>query len=662
MNLPNRRYPTNGNGRSPGLHKETLSASNDATDSESRRARFEQHRFARNLLHHSSYFVLAFQGILVFLSFISAWLLLFEFELPQKKLLLIATPLLIVLRLIAIRVFNLHHGWWRYSGIPDAVNVTKAVGASSIIFWLVMRNFPGFPVSIYFLDPVIAVFLLAGARVGSRALAESVTEDFKSNTRCIVIGAGGASYSILREICRPNSGYAAVGCVDDDPSKLGLRIHGIPVLGTVDDLPSLVDLHTVEEILIAVPSATDKQMERFLEVCSQTGVKFRTLPSLREVLNGAVTMNELREVRLEDLLGRRPVQMELAAVRREIEGRCVLITGAAGSIGSELCRQIIQFDPACLVCVDQCETALFHLQADLMRRRLHSDLIVRVADVTDATRMRAILEAYLPGTVFHAAAYKHVPMMENNVEEAIKNNVFGLITLLNLSEECGCESFILISSDKAVNPTSVMGTTKRIGELVLASRPQGEMRCASVRFGNVLGTAGSVVPVLQEQLRNNEPLTLTDPEARRFFMTLGEAVALVIQAFAIASHGDILVLDMGEQLRILDVAHNLIKLSGRPPGSVAITYTGLRPGEKLGEELFYVSEQVLRTRHDRIKKARGPIMGWPELQSKLEELRLKLATARPDVLRKTIREMVPQYRWTDAPAPAKYFQKSAAED
>ena len=451
--------------------------------------------------------------------------------------------------------------------------------------------------------------------------------------------------------------------MDDDPSKSGMNINGIKVLGRVEDLPNLVELHDVDEILIAVPSATDKQMERFLEICDQTEVQFRTLPGLKEILNGTVSIKELREVRLEDLLGRRPVNMDLAAVRREIEGRCVLITGAAGSIGSELCRQIIQYDPACLVCVDQCETGLFHLQADLKRRRIHSDLIVRVADITDSERMRAIFESYMPGTVFHAAAYKHVPMMEANVEEAIKNNVIGLITLLDLAEETECESFVLVSSDKAVNPRSIMGATKRIGELVLASRPNAGMRCASVRFGNVLGTAGSVVPVLQEQLRNNEPLTLTHPEARRFFMTLGEAVALVIQAFAIAEHGDILVLDMGEQVRILDLARNLVKLSGKHLDDVSVTYTGLRPGEKIDEELFYVTEQVLSTSHDRINRARGTITPWTELQKKLDELQVHLASADPDQLRRRVQDLVPEYSWTtSAPAPAKYFERSAAED
>lgn len=662
MHLPLHKNSSNGKGAGPGSSYAT-SPEPQPSSLRSDRSSLEQKKFARRLLQHSSYFVLGFQGILIFISFVSAWLLRFEFGFPGKKLLFFAVPLLIFLRLITFRMFNLHHGWWRYTGIPDVINVTKAVVVSTAVFWLIMTVAPqlhGFPVSVYFLEPVIAVFLLAGARIVSRTLAESFTEDARANRRCIIIGAGAASDSILREIRRPQSGYAAVGCVDDDPSKQGLRIHGTQVLGTVDDLPRLVEIHAVDEIFIAVPSATDKEMGRFLEICSQTGIQFRTLPDLKDILNGTVSMTELREVRLEDLLGRHPVHIELAAVRREIEGRCVMVTGAAGSIGSELCRQIIQYDPACLICVDQNETGLFHLEADLRGKLLHSDLIVRVADITDARRMHSILESYLPGTIFHAAAYKHVPMMEANIEEAIKNNVFGLITLLNLAEAAGCQSFVLISSDKAVNPISVMGATKRIGELILASRPRGEMRCASVRFGNVLGTAGSVVPVLQEQLRNQEPLTLTDPEARRFFMTLGEAVSLVIQAFAIAEHGDILVLDMGEQLRILDLCHNLIKLSGKPEGSVSITYTGLRPGEKLGEELFYSTEQILDTSHERINKARGRITPWIELQKKLDELQRHLTTADAGNLRKRLQDLVPEYQW--AQTRLKYFEKSAAED
>lgn len=513
------------------------------------------------------------------------------------------------------------------------------------MFFLLDRYLLGvtaFPRSIYFLEAILTAGLLAGARLTSRILAESARRDPSRAKRVLLVGAGFAAQMVMRELARPDSGYRAVGCVDDDPSKRGLRIQGLPVLGAVDEIESVVEKNAVDEILITIPSASGKQMRRITEACQRTKLPFKTVPALREIIRGEAIVNQVREVQLEDLLGREPVQIDLAAVRREIVGRTILVTGAAGSIGSELCRQIVDCRPSRLLCLDQSETGLFFLQLELAT---HKDigLTFRVADVNDVARIRSLLSEFRPEIIFHAAAYKHVPMMETNVQEAVKNNVLALVGLLDSADQAGCKNFVLISSDKAVNPTNVMGATKRICELILSSRPQNGMRCVSVRFGNVLGSSGSVITVLKQQLRNGEPLTITHPEIRRFFMITREAVALVLQAFVIGSHGDILVLDMGEPMRILDLALNLIRLCGKSEQDVEVQFTGLREGEKIEEELFYQYEIVLPTACAKIKRTNALTTNWTTLCGQLDELRASLSIDGAAPIRAKIKEIVPEY-------------------
>jgi FlaA1/EpsC-like NDP-sugar epimerase len=369
------------------------------------------------------------------------------------------------------------------------------------------------------------------------------------------------------------------------------------------------------------------------------------VPALRDIITGQGSIREFRDVHLEDLLGRDPVEIDLGSVRKQIDGRVVLVTGAAGSIGSELCRQILEYGPATLICLDQSETGIFYLQQELSRLTAGSSAIFCVADVGDHERLRKVFAEHGPEVVFHAAAYKHVPVMEHNVQEAVKNNVFALLNLIEIAEAFGCESFVVISSDKAVNPTSIMGATKRVGELIIACRPANGMRCVSVRFGNVLGSNGSVVPLFQEQLRTSQPLTITHPEIKRFFMTGHEAVSLVLQAFVIGNHGDTLVLDMGEPVRILDLARTLIRLSGKSEREVGINFTGLREGEKLTEELFYATEEVHPTPFEKIKRTRSPLDGWSTLRRHLDELRASLTVDGPRPVRDKMKEIVPEYSY-----------------
>jgi len=463
---------------------------------------------------------------------------------------------------------------------------------------------------------------------------------------------------VVREIKRPGSEYTPIGYVDDDRSKLGLNIEGIRVLGTVDQIPELVDTHAVDEVLIAVPSATSLQMQRFVEVCERTTVKFRTVPALRDVIAQRVGISDFRDVNVDDLLGRDPVEIDLQSVRRAIHGHSVLVTGAAGSIGSELCRQILEHEPRVLVCVDQDETGMFYLNRELSARCGNSILRYHVADVADRKEMEHIFQESRPEATFHAAAYKHVPLMELNVSGAVQNNVFGLMSLLAVASENECRTFILISSDKAVNPSSVMGATKRIGELIIAHQPTNGMRCLSVRFGNVLGSSGSVIPVLQQQIRKNEPLTVTHPEMKRFFMTTREAVLLVLQASVIGERGDTLVLDMGQPVPILKLVETLVRLSGKTEQQVTIKFTGLREGEKLEEELFYWNEEVGQTSFPKIKRARGPLHDWPALARKLEDLEATLFLNGSSSVRDRIKEIVPEYSYV----PGKEFNPDEDEE
>jgi FlaA1/EpsC-like NDP-sugar epimerase len=600
------------------------------------------------VLKHRAWFIASFQALLVLCSLVLAWLLRFDFSLPHRLLLFGTAPVLIVIRLVVLSQFGLMHGWWQYTDVSDAIDVLKAVLTGSAVFFFLMFAVLGvvsFPRSIYILEAVLSMVMLAGVRLFFRIVAESIRRGTTPEKRVLLVGAGFAGQMVIREIERPGSGYHVVGCVDDDGSKSGIRLRGVPVIGTINELPILAKTHKVDEILIAIPSATKAQMRKFVELCERTGVRFKTVPTRQDILSGQVRIDEFRDVQLEDLLGRDPVEINLESVKKKIHDRVILVTGAAGSIGSELCRQILEDSPQKLVSVDQSETGMFYLNLELSEHKNGSQLVCCVADVGDCERMRAIFAEHRPEVVFHAAAYKHVPVMEKNVQEAVKNNIFALSGLLAVAEEVSCSTFVLISSDKAVNPTSVMGVTKRVGELLVSSRPANSMTCVSVRFGNVLGSNGSVVAVLQKQLRNNEPLTITHPEIKRFFMTTREAVSLVLQAFSIGNHGDTLLLEMGSPVRILDLARTLMKLSGKSEKEVKIKFTGLREGEKLFEELSYLAEEVHPTIFPKINRIHGTPTHWLEVQRHLDQLRICASIDEVGRIRAKLKEMVPEYSY-----------------
>ncbi len=591
------------------------------------------------------WFVALGEVLLVALSVTIAWLLRFDFTLPNPQVLLAAMPILMLLRVLAMARFNLFHGYWRYTGISDALDILKAVALGSVGFLAAERWILGekrFPLSVYCIELIVNVCMLVGVRVLSRAVLQNAVSSSDRDNRktVVVIGAGFAAAMLLREL--PRGAYLPVALVDDDPAKAGVRLHGVPVVGTVRDLPQVVRAYRPDELMIAIPSASGEQMRRIIDICDQTRLRFRTIPSLGDLINGTVTVDQLRDVNFDDLLGRDPVRLDVDSVRRRIAGRVVMVTGAAGSIGSELCHQLLNYKPLKLVCLDQAETPLFNLQN--AQADSACNIAYCVADITDATRIRDVIQEHDVQVVLHAAAYKHVPLMEENLSEALKNNVFGLLALMEVADQSGCEDFLLISSDKAVNPTSFMGCTKRIGELIVAARPS-RMRCLSVRFGNVLGSQGSVIPLFQEQIKLKRSITVTHPDITRYFMTIPEAVSLVLQAFSIGERRDVLVLDMGKPVRILDLAKTLIRLSGLPQDEVKISFTGLRPGEKLFEDLFYASERRSNTGAQKVFRTQGQTASWSELLQLLAELRAESATGVPDRIRAKVKEIVPEYLW-----------------
>jgi FlaA1/EpsC-like NDP-sugar epimerase len=614
------------------------------------------------LLKKHPWVIALLQSFIILASLFMAWLLRFEFSVPRPELLLGTAPLLLSIRLLALWRYNLFHGYWRYTGVSDAADIGKAVAIGSTVFFLVIRvllQVRDFPLSIYFLEALLTATSLGAVRVLSRILLRRSEPGRRgAGTRVLIVGGGDAAEALIRELIHTD--YLVIGCVDDDAAKHGVRIHGVTVLGTIAELRHVATAYQVDELFIAMPSVTGLRMSRILEHCMASGRKFKTIPGMADLIKGQVMVEQLREVNLEELLGRDPVRLDLESVQRDLAGKVVLVTGAAGSIGRELCDQILQYGPAEMICLDQAETPMFYLQLKLTQSEYGDRVCYCVADITDPEGIRRILRAHGVQIIFNAAAYKHVPMMECNVVEALRNNVFGLINLLHAAEEAGCERFLLISSDKAVNPSSVMGATKRICELILASRPS-KLQCASVRFGNVLGSQGSVVPVFQEQIRKDGRVTVTHREITRYFMTIPEAVSLVLQAFTIGDHGDILVLNMGEPIRIADLARTLIRLSGASEEDIPIVFTGLRPGEKLYEELFYSSEALLPTPHEKVQRTNGNLSPWVNLMGHLKELEPLMLSGTEESIRAKIRDIVPEYSDESIAVPSNASQKSIPE-
>ena len=505
--------------------------------------------------------------------------------------------------------FGLYRGVWRFASLNDLVRIALAVlvGTALLLFVLFALNRMAYvPRSLPVLFVIFQLMLLAGPRLLYRWLKDRRL-DFSGGQRVLIVGAGRAGEMLVRDLLRDRQcGYVPVAFVDDKPRRQGGVVHGVPIRGTTDDIPRLVELFGIDVILLSVPSASAQQMQRLVGLCEAAGRPFRTVPQTKELMAGRVAVNQLRAVSIEDLLGRDPVTLDWASIEQGLAGRVVLVSGAGGSIGSELCRQLCRCAPRLLILVDHSEYNLYRIETELLDGPEPPPLSRHLIDVTNATALDRLFAQRRPDVVFHAAAYKHVPLLQDQVLAALDNNVLGTRTIAAAADAWGCERFVLISTDKAVNPTNVMGASKRFAELICQDmQRRSACRFMTVRFGNVLGSAGSVVPRFQQQIERGGPLTVTHPEIERFFMTIPEACQLIMQAAVIGQGGETFVLDMGEPVKIRYLAEQMIRLSGREPErDIRIEYTGLRPGEKLYEELFYPTEGFADTPHPRIHIAR----------------------------------------------------------
>lgn len=546
--------------------------------------------------------------------------------------------IVIGIKLVIFVAMRFYTKWWRFTSLRDLqAIVLAAVGATLVMTALFSVWRPGdvvaIPRGVLALDLALTIILVGGARFVVRSIIERPGQDADKAREVLICGAGESGVILLREMIRNRAlGYHPVGLIDDDPRKRRMRLLGTRVRGTRADLPRLLrELH-VEEVIIAMPSAPGRVRNEIVETCRAAGIPCTTLPGLDEMITGEVTVSLLREVRVEDVLGRAPVETDFARVARYLNGRSVLVTGAGGSIGRELCRQAAAVGVRCLIMVDHAENNLFEIDLELRRSASAPLLVPVIADCKDTALMKRVFTEHRPEIVFHAAAYKHVPMMELNPVQAVSNNALATAGLAEVAERSGVERFCLISTDKAVEPQTVMGASKALAERVVEAQGEsGSTRFAAVRFGNVLGSSGSVLPIFQAQIERGGPVTVTHAEMTRFFMTIPEAVQLVIGATGIAEGGDIFVLDMGDPVRIMDLATQMIELSGNVPGrDIAIEVVGIRPGEKLHEELFNVDEEVRPTRYGKVRRATRSPLDPDALAVGLAALRRAIDDDRPD--------------------------------
>jgi FlaA1/EpsC-like NDP-sugar epimerase len=601
-------------------------------------------------------FVVLFHLALWTAGLLLAALLRFEFEIPSTYVKIL--PALLVLSLLVRSIVHwrlgLFHGLWRYSGSTDLRSLIVGSTISSALYsaaWAFTQS-DTFPRSIFVLDWAFGILIVGGMRFGIRTVREvtlqnAVPDSASPRRRLLVIGAGDAGEMLMREVVRIyGRRYEPLGFLDDNPSKHGEHIHGVRVLGSIAKVREIAEREKIDEIILAIPSLSGREMRKIVDLCTPTRAHIRTLPGVANLIDGRVTINQLADVNIEDLLGRDPVVLDTEALGHFLRGRVVLVTGAGGSIGSELCRQVCRFEPGRLVLVEQAENNLFHIERALRSEYPEVDIVARVADICDTRRITSIMSTDRPQVVFHAAAHKHVPLMEANPGEAIKNNVFGTRKLADLADTFGVEKFVMVSTDKAVNPTSIMGVSKRVAEIYVQSLSRrSRTQFVTVRFGNVLGSAGSVVPLFREQIEKGGPVTVTHPEMKRYFMTIPEACQLVMQAGAMGAGGEIFVLDMGEPVKIVDLARDLIRLSGlEPERDIEIRFSGMRPGEKLFEELAVDEENVEKTKHPKIFVGRFRPYALEEVERGLAELHRVSDGTDEAQLRQAFKRLVPEYR------------------
>ena len=616
--------------------------------------------WARHLRREVQYFL---DLSLLAAAFALAYLLRFDFQIPSDYLVygLAQLPVVVLAQFVVLLASGIYSFIWRYISMAEIRPFLWAAAVSTVPLLLLRYGLPDtlemwhVPLSVIILDAGLAWGGLLALRVLRRALYERYERgrrerptDQGRRRRVLLVGAGRAGIMAVREIRnRGDVDLDLAGFVDDDPSKLGSVIAGLRVLGRSSDIPRLASALEVDHAVITIAEADAATIRGLVEICERARLRVRIIPGLFELLQGSVSISRFRDVQIDDLLGRETVRLDEDELRRFLTGKSVLVTGAGGSIGTELCRQVARFNPLRLLLVDRAEGPLFEIDRELRQLWPHLDPVPLIADIGDGDRMRQVLESRRPHVVVHAAAHKHVPMMEDNPGEAVKNNALGTERLARICGEAGCEAFVLISTDKAVAPTSVMGASKRVAEL--ATQAMDELfpstRFIAVRFGNVLGSAGSVVPIFRQQIKQGGPVTVTHPEARRYFMTIAEAAQLVLEAGAIGSGGEIMILDMGRAVKIVDLASDMITLSGfKPYDDIPIVFTGLRPGEKLNEELELSGEEIDRTRHPKIFVGRLNGIPAAELESALESLTRVVMAGDGAAVRQLLDDLLPEAR------------------
>ncbi len=611
--------------------------------------------FRRSPLKRTLFFLGSY-AILFAAAFYLSFYIRFEGNIPNIHLgqFSIFIPFFVSVKTIAFYLFRIHRFTWSYAGFHELLKIFRTLTLCSLVlssltlFLSYEEHLKGFPRSVLLMDYVLSLILVGGFAVSKRVYLHSKNTPLQETKRTLVVGAGNAGEQIVRDMMRTkDSPYVPVAFVDDDPAKKNVLIHGIKVMGNRKDIPEIVKNHSVEIAVIAMPSVPSKEVRDIVSFLQKAGVKeIRIIPGTKEILSRNISILDLKKIDLKDLLSREPIQIDYSQVRSSLEGKRVLITGAAGSIGSELGRQIAQFRPDLLSLLDFDETELFHISQELGENHSRVRLFPILGDILNREKMEALFREIQPQVVFHAAAYKHVPVIEEFPEEAIRVNVLGTKILADLCLEHGTEKFVFISTDKAVNPTSVMGASKRVAEMMITDLNHHEKtQFVAVRFGNVLGSRGSVIPIFQEQIKRGGPVTITHPEMKRYFMTIPEAVLLVLQAGSMGKGGEVFVLDMGEQAKIYDVACELIRLSGlEPHKDIPIVFTGIRPGEKLSEEVLTAEEGVEPTGHPKIFKAkiRKSVSG-ELLNRKIDQLESYAQTRDRAAIIRSLREMIPSY-------------------
>jgi FlaA1/EpsC-like NDP-sugar epimerase len=605
------------------------------------------------------YIMLLCDSALVYVAYFFSFYLRFEGNIPPQFLTLFhsTVPIVLIIKLLFFFSFNLYRGMWRFTSLKDLKNVTLAVASSSTIltlYILFLYRFEGYSRSVYVIDVVLTLLFIGGVRVGVRLIKNQgfgINLDFlrpfseAHGKRTLIIGAGNAGEKSVREMMDNSSvRMRPVGFLDDDPNKWGKTIHGVPVLGKIEDISRYVD--NFDEILIAIPSAKGAQIRHIVDLCTGTGKRFRTMPNLGELIDGKVSVKAIRDIKYEDLLGRDEVRLDADVLQKAFAGKRILVTGAGGSIGSELIRQLCYFKPNALALLDFSEYNLFQIENRTRQHFENVSLQAFLVDVRDMQNLVRVFTEFKPEVVFHAAAYKHVPLQELNPWEAVLNNVRGTRNLVYLSQEYGVERFVLVSTDKAVRPTNIMGATKRVAELFVEGMNGGSgCRFVAVRFGNVLGSSGSVIPLFEEQIAARVPVTVTHPEVTRYFMSIVEAAQLILQAGAMGSGGEIFILDMGRPVRIADMARDLMQLHGLEPDvDLPIQYVGLRPGEKLYEELITEGEGIVPTAHAKIRVLRGKKTDLSVLNDQIEALTLAAQSFDTPRIKSLLKEIVPEYR------------------